>query len=181
MIDCRPTHHSTGPARKAAQAGDFKRYASAMKFVAVSLAAAVFASLSVASDAASANPSASAQRALPKFLAAVHDKPDWASRFRVYVELGTGARREPFWLNDFREDADGYSGLVSSVPRVAEGVRLGQRVAVRPEQILDWTYEHPKTRKISGHFFLCAEWAALPVEQADEQKQYWGVSCDGQQ
>ena len=97
------------------------------------------------------------------------------------MELGTGARREPFWLNDFREDADGYSGLVSSVPRVAEGVRLGQRVAVRPEQILDWTYEHPKTRKISGHFFLCAEWAALPVEQADEQKQYWGVSCDGQQ
>jgi hypothetical protein len=26
MIDCRSTHHSTGPARKAAQSGEFKRY-----------------------------------------------------------------------------------------------------------------------------------------------------------
>ena len=26
LVASRPTHHSTGPARKAAQAGEFKRY-----------------------------------------------------------------------------------------------------------------------------------------------------------
>ncbi|TDM09003.1 MAG: hypothetical protein C4K60_06500 [Ideonella sp. MAG2] len=151
-----------------------------MKQVAVVFMVAAFASQGATAEPISANPSAAAQRALPKFLAAVQEKPIWASRFRVFVELGSNANKEQFWLNDFRKEPDGYSGQVSSVPRTAEGVRLGQRVPVVPAQILDWTYEHPKTRKISGHFFLCAEWAALPAEQAKEQKEYWGVLCDEQ-
>ncbi|UDF33405.1 UNVERIFIED_ORG: DUF2314 domain-containing protein [Shinella sp. XGS7] len=151
-----------------------------MKLLAAAFAVVACASHGATTEPAFANPSAAAQRALPKFLAAVQEKPDWASRFRVYVELGTGANKEHFWLNDFRKEPNGYSGLVSAVPRVAEDFRLGQRVPVRPEQILDWTYEHPKTRRISGHFFLCAEWAGLPMEQANEQKEYWGVLCDAQ-
>jgi uncharacterized protein YegJ (DUF2314 family) len=126
-------------------------------------------------------PSIAAQRALPKFLAAVQERPNWASRFRVLVELGAGESRERFWLNDVRTEQNGYSGQISSVPRTAEGLRLGQRVRVLPEQILDWTYENPTTRKISGHFHLCAEWASMPSEDAKEQREYWGVDCDAQQ
>lgn len=149
-----------------------------MKLFAIALGAAAIANHGATAEPTSVNPTAAAQRALPKFLAAVQERPNWASRFRVNVELGSNPNKEHFWLNDFRKEPNGYSGQVSSVPRTAEGVRLGQRVPVVPEQILDWTYEHPKTRKISGHFFLCSEWAALPTEQANEQKEYWGVLCD---
>ena len=134
-----------------------------------------------AAEAKAASPTAAAQQALPKFLLAVQERPSWASRFRVLVELRAGTSRERFWLNDFRRESNGFSGQVSSVPRVAEGLRVGQRVPVLPEQILDWTYENPATRKVSGHVHLCAEWASLPTEEAKEQREYWGVLCDVQQ
>ena len=74
-----------------------------------------------AAEAKAASPTAAAQQALPKFLLAVQERPSWASRFRVLVELGAGTSRERFWLNDFRRESNGFSGQVSSVPRVAEG------------------------------------------------------------
>lgn len=152
-----------------------------MKRIATAIAVAAFANQCAIAEQSPASPSAAAQQALPMFLAAVKDRPSWAFRFRVLVEVGSDEAKERFWLNDFRVDGNGYSGQISSMPRFAEGVRLGQRVPVTPMQVLDWTYEHPTTRKISGHFHLCAEWAGLPAEQAREQREYWGVLCDGQQ
>jgi uncharacterized protein YegJ (DUF2314 family) len=150
--------------------------------VATSLAVALLCWQALArAESQPQSPTAAAQQALPKFLLAVQERPSWASRYRVLVELGSGASKERFWLNDFRAESNAFSGQISSVPQVAEGLRLGQRVQVLPERILDWTYENPASRKISGHFHLCAEWASLPAEEAREQREYWGVLCDAQQ
>jgi len=124
------------------------------------------------------SPSKMAQAHLAAFKNAVRERPDWATRFRVLVELREGKQSESFWLNDVKLENNRLFGRVSAIPRLLKKQALGRWIEISGDQILDWTYEHPQTREISGHFHLCSEWRSLPDKEFKEQKEYWRVRCD---
>ena len=117
-----------------------------------------------------------AQRDLSHFNNALSQPAKFGS-FRILVELHEGKASEQFWLNHVRRDGSKYVGVLETVPRLLSNVKLRQEIPLEPSDILDWNYENRVTRTIYGHYNACAEFKALPADEAAEQIAYWRLAC----
>lgn len=136
-------------------------------------------SLSMSNSASAAHPNsiyANVQSDLRHFSNALA-QPEKFGAFRVLVELSEGKNREQFWLNHVRKDDGAYIGVLETSPRVLSSFKLRQEIKVVAPEILDWNYENRVTRTIYGHYHACAEFKALPGEEAAEQITYWRLAC----
>lgn len=128
-------------------------------------------------QAATQTPVQEAQTALPTFLRIADSHPSWARHLRVKVTVREGRNAEQFWLDSFRAEAGEYKAQLLTQPQRLTTARVGEQLLVKPSAIEDWTYDDERTGLTHGHFSICAELAALPAEEAAEQRSYWKLAC----
>jgi len=128
-------------------------------------------------DPGSIPPIQAARSSLPIFLKIVSDRPAWASKFRVLAAVRDQGKSQEFFLSNFRKDASGYSAQLDTTPTMLKNARAGQRVQVRIDDIIDWTYDDARDGTTHGHFGICAELQQLPRAESTEQREYWSLSC----
>ena len=147
-----------------------------MKFLTALL---VMTTLSLCNFACVAQPSGAyskAQSEISHFNNALAQPVKFGS-FRVLVELREGEKSERFWLNHVHRDENKYIGVLETTPRLLSNFKLRQEIQLEPTEILDWNYESRVTRTIYGHYNACAEFKALPTDEATEQITYWRLAC----
>jgi len=97
--------------------------------------------------------------------------------------LKVGITEEPdlveyFWINDFTQSGNSFSGRINNRPLLVKNVRRGRVHQFRREDIVDWTYIDMETRKIHGNFTACALLVRKPPDLADELRDKFGLLCD---
>ena len=97
--------------------------------------------------------------------------------------LKVGIREEPdiveyFWINDFAQNDDSFSGKINNRPLLVKNVRRGRAHAFRREDIVDWTYIDMETHTIHGNFTACALLVRKPPDLAAELREKFGLICD---
>lgn len=85
---------------------------------------------------------------------------------------------EYFWVNDFEESGDSFSGTINTRPLLVKKVRRGRVHKFQRADIVDWTYIDTETHTIHGNFTACAQLAHKPADLAAELRQKFGLTCD---
>ena len=85
---------------------------------------------------------------------------------------------EYFWINDFSQTGDSFSGRINNRPLLVKRVRSGRVHEFQRADIVDWTYIDTETRTIHGNFTACAQLARKPSDVASEVRQKFGLLCD---
>ena len=85
---------------------------------------------------------------------------------------------EYFWINDFTQSGESFSGKINNRPLLVKRVRLGRVHQFKRSDIVDWTYIDTETRTIHGNFTACAQLARKPADLAAELRQKFGLICD---
>ena len=81
-----------------------------------------------------------AQRTLGTFMAALASPKAGQTGFAVKKRCIEGNQCEHLWLAEVRFDGRVLRGKVANNPVDTKSLRLGQKVAVLPEEISDWMY-----------------------------------------
>jgi uncharacterized protein YegJ (DUF2314 family) len=85
---------------------------------------------------------------------------------------------EYFWINDFSENGDSFSGKINNRPLYVKRVRSGRIHQFKRPDIVDWTYIDTATRTVHGNFTACALLAKKPADLAAELREKFGLTCD---
>ena len=108
-----------------------------------------------------------AQRTLGKFMAALTSPKPGQTGFAVKKRCIEGEKCEHIWLTDVRFDGRVLRGKVDNNPVDMKGLRVGQKVTVRPEEISDWMYV--ENGRLVGGYTVRAYYRNLP---AAEKRQF---------
>jgi uncharacterized protein YegJ (DUF2314 family) len=85
---------------------------------------------------------------------------------------------EYFWINEFSQNGDSFSGKINNRPLLVKRVRAGRTHQFQRADIVDWTYIDTDTRTVHGNFTACALLAKKPADLAAELRQKFGLTCD---
>lgn len=85
---------------------------------------------------------------------------------------------EYFWINDFTQNGDSFSGKINNRPLLVKRVRSGRTHQFQRTDIVDWTYIDTETRTVHGNFTACALLAKKPADLAAELREKFGLICD---
>jgi uncharacterized protein YegJ (DUF2314 family) len=77
--------------------------------------------------------------------------------FEVRKDFQTVGGPEHFWLREVSFDGKLFHGTVSDTPAVATQVKLGDRIAVSPNEISDWWFIDADRKKMIGGYTLRAD------------------------
>lgn len=108
-----------------------------------------------------------AQRTLGKFMAALTSPKPGQTGFEVKKRCIEGNECEHIWLADVVFDGRVLRGRVDNNPVDIKRLRLGQKVALRPEEISDWMYV--ENGRLVGGYTVRAYYRNLP---AAEKRQF---------
>lgn len=112
-----------------------------------------------------ANAIKEARARLPEFLALARNPAPSMHTFAVKLGLPTGDGNEYVWIMPFEMTDDHFVGRISNKPRNVKGIKEGQRLKFRADDIIDWTYHHNGKRK--GNFTGRAIAKMLPAAEAE--------------
>lgn len=120
-----------------------------------------------------------ARASLDQFLDLARIPPPHLRGFALKV----GITEEPdiveyFWINDFTQSGDAFSGKINNRPLLVKRVRLGRVHEFKRSDIVDWTYIDTESRRVHGNFTACAQLARKPADLAAELRQKFGLICD---
>lgn len=120
-----------------------------------------------------------ARGSLDQFLELARFSPPHLRGFSLKV----GIKEEPdiveyFWINDFTQSGDSFSGKINTRPLLVKRVRAGRVHKFQRADIVDWTYIDMDTRRIHGNFTACALLVRKPPDLAAELRQKFGLLCD---
>ena len=120
-----------------------------------------------------------ARASLEQFLELARVPPPHLRGFALKVSI----TEEPdiveyFWINDFIQNGDTFSGKVNNRPLLVKRVRAGRVHQFQRSDIVDWTYIDTETRTIHGNFTACAQLARKPSDLASELRQKFGLTCE---
>ena len=117
-----------------------------------------------------------ARLGLEGFLGAWRSPPTDTSDFAVKVGLKEGDDTEYFWISPFREEGDGFKGLLNNKPRMVRNVAIGDEVSFTRSEIVDWLYFIDG--KMVGNFTACAMlMREKESDRMDFEKRY-GLRCE---
>jgi len=85
---------------------------------------------------------------------------------------------EYFWIDDFTQNGDSFSGKINNRPLLVKRVRSGRTHQFQRTDIVDWTYIDTQTRTVHGNFTACAVLAKKPADLAAELREKFGLACD---
>lgn len=120
-----------------------------------------------------------ARASLDQFLDLARLPPSYLRGFALKVSI----TEEPdiveyFWINDFTQNGDSFSGKINNRPVLVKRVRSGRVHQFQRSDIVDWTYIDTQTRTVHGNFTACALLAKKPADLAAELRQKFGLICD---
>jgi len=120
-----------------------------------------------------------ARASLDQFLELARIPPPHLRGFALKVGINEGVDIvEYFWVNDFIQSGDSFSGKLNNRPLLVKRVRAGQVYKFQREDIVDWTYIDTETGRIHGNFTACALLVRKPPDIAAELRQKFGLDCD---
>jgi uncharacterized protein YegJ (DUF2314 family) len=93
---------------------------------------------------------AEASKSLPQFWAKFDAREPGTTDFVVKLAMPAGHGTEYIWADPVSHSDTEVVATLANEPFHIEGVHSGSRVIVRPEKVVDWTYE--KNGKLYGHF-----------------------------
>ena len=117
-----------------------------------------------------------ANKSLPGFLDIWRSPPKDAHNFAVKVGLKEGDDTEYFWVSPFREEGEGFKGVLNNQPRMVRKVAMGDEISFTRAEIVDWLYY--SNGKMVGNFTACA---MLRREKESDRKDFeksYGLRCE---
>jgi uncharacterized protein YegJ (DUF2314 family) len=98
----------------------------------------------------------------------------------VKVRISDGTQNEYFWVNTVAPDGAGFTGILGNEPRLVKKHKLGERITFPRDQIVDWTYidRSNGSARMVGNFTACAMLTKEPPAQAQEFKEWYGLTCE---
>lgn len=117
-----------------------------------------------------------AQRTLGKFMAALASPQPGQTGFAVKKRCIEGNKCEHIWLSELKFDGRLLRGKIDNRPIEMKSLRVGQKVAVRPEEISDWMYV--ENGKLVGGYTVRAFYRKLPADQKRQFAQNVGFRVE---
>ena len=117
-----------------------------------------------------------AGRGLQGFLATWRSPPSDASDFAVKVGLKAGDDTEYFWISPFREEGEGFKGVLNNQPRMVKNVAMGDEISFARAEIVDWLYY--SNGKMVGNFTACAMLRREKESDRIEFEKRFGLRCE---
>jgi len=120
-----------------------------------------------------------ARASLDEFLQLARTAPPNLRGFALKVSVQEGDDIvEYFWINDFVQNGEMFSGKINNRPLLVKRVHAGQDFQFERADIVDWTYIDMATHTVHGNFTACALLARKPADVAAELRQKFGLACD---
>ena len=120
-----------------------------------------------------------ARASLDEFLQLARTAPPNLRGFALKVSVQEGDDIvEHFWINDFVQNGEMFSGKINNRPLLVKRVRAGQDFQFERADVVDWTYIDMATHTVHGNFTACALLARKPADVAAELRQKFGLACD---
>ena len=91
------------------------------------------------------------------------------------IPLRDGDTVEWFWIADFRNDGDVFSGRINNTPRLVTNFRNGETVRFARKDIVDWMYV--VDGKMKGNFTACAIAAKQPEAEREKFLRTFNMTC----
>ncbi|MBE9608300.1 YegJ family protein [Chitinilyticum piscinae] len=121
---------------------------------------------------------AKAKATLDDFLLRAAQPASGTHSYALKVAISDGRNTEYFWFGDFTGKGKQFSGILNNEPRLIKGLRSGQTLSFKREQIVDWTYMDDKQHRMFGNFTACALLTREPAEEAAQFQKQYGLQCD---
>lgn len=119
-----------------------------------------------------------AKASLDDFLGkAKNPAPNTVSYF-IKVGVKDGADIEYFWIGDFENTGNKFTGVINNQPRIVENVEAGDDYEFTKDEIVDWMYMDTAKKRMFGNFTLCAILSHEPAQQAAATMKQYGLVCD---
>lgn len=119
-----------------------------------------------------------AAQSLPDFLSLAANPKQGTSSYALKVAVSDGKNTEYFWVNEFTNQGDAFSGKLNNEPRMVKKYKLGERFSFHRTQIADWTYIDEADNRTVGNFTACALLSKQPPDQAAAFMRQYGLSCE---
>lgn len=119
-----------------------------------------------------------ARAGLDEFLVQAKAPAPGTDSHALKVAISDGQNTEYFWVVDFSNNGEQFTGVLNNQPRLVMKHRYGEKIAFRRDQIADWTYMEATNRRMHGNFTACALLTKEPPAQAAEFKRQYGLRCD---
>ena len=117
-----------------------------------------------------------ARQSLDTFLQLVKQPPQGSDGFAVKVGVRDGHAREFFWVIDFTQQDNDFTGTLANTPRVVRNVRGGQTYSFAKSDIVDWMYIDAQGR-MQGNLTMCALLTKEPAAEAAAVRTQYQITC----
>ena len=121
---------------------------------------------------------AKAKASLNGFLAKARDPSNRGGNYSIKVAVSDGKNTEYFWVRDFSNDGDRFSGVLDNQPRLVKKYRRGEKFAFHRDQVVDWMYIDQAQHRMVGNYTACALLSKEPPAQAKEFQRKYGLTCE---
>ena len=114
-----------------------------------------------------------ARRTVGQFVTALNSPPPNSRDFQVKkLFVAKDGTAEHIWLADVKFTGNRFVGVVDNRPGKIAGLKLGDREAVNPDEITDWSYV--QDGKLVGGYTI----RVLYTEMSDQEKQQFAKQAD---
>lgn len=121
---------------------------------------------------------AKARSSLDQFLVLAKKPPSKTGSYTVKIGVRDGKYTEYFWIGDFAQTENEFSGRIDNEPALVKNVKYGQIYRFKKAEIVDWMYIDSGEKRMVGNFTTCALLTKESKQDADEFKKQYGLSCD---
>ncbi len=97
--------------------------------------------------------------------------------FAVKVGIKEDLDTEYFWIVNFKEENEAFSGEIANEPRMVKRVRAGDIYKFKKSDIVDWTYTDISNNRMHGNFTLCALLTKEPQEESMQMRERLKLDC----
>ena len=110
-----------------------------------------------------------ARKTMDKLIAAVRSPKSNQSRFAVKKPFIEGSKVEHLWVKQLSFDGKVFRGRIDNTPVGLKRVRLGDKVAVAPEEISDWMFVQDD-RLVGGYTIqaMCSHLSTAEKKQFEQ-------------
>ncbi len=121
---------------------------------------------------------AKAKASLDDFLKKAQNPAPNTGNYFIKVGVTDGPDIEYFWIGEFEQDNNKFTGVINNQPRIVENVEAGDDYTFTKDEIVDWMYIDAKAKRMHGNFTLCAILSHEPAQQAAATMKQYGLVCE---
>jgi uncharacterized protein YegJ (DUF2314 family) len=106
-----------------------------------------------------------------EFVNALLGPPAGSADFAIKKGFPAGKREEFIWVTDVKLTRDGFRGVIGNAPVWVEDLQVGDTVAVRRDEVVDWMYV--RNNQLVGGFTVRVLFnRETPAKQREMERQF---------